>query len=540
MRLTASTLVLLASCGLLAHSFQALPQPVSCSSTCAPDAGQAPEVLPSGQPKPDVLYAPFIAFSPDSKSYVTALREELPTLYSVKTNKALTRYALAEKWLVSNARFCPDGKALALIWAVSGMPIWFLDAATGNKLCVADDCPWGHVPCAEFSPDGTVLAAAFEDEERKTRKWSRAIYFWEASSGRKLPKALPLKARCSALAFSVDSKFLAVEHTVLLNEEEFGGHPRTHGVVSQFKTWLELWQIDQPDKAWLIGTAVEDGYGKPYSSLLASDIDTNGTFRIRFSPTGKPLIFPAPRLEDAAIKGHRTVSVFDALSGNELLQYTEGAPERPPFLYSFFSPDRNTLAVVASGSLGSHVLTWNLTKARDEKRAKIGDRSAAQWEALWQALGEQGPPGHRALGALFATPRQTCAFLKTRIKAVPRSNPNPWPQLLADLNDAKYSVREQTQREWEKMGAAGLPVLAAALKKQGLTLEQRARLERVLDKLKDLDRPLDLLRPLQVIDLLERFDMRDARQILQTLADGEPAAWLTAEAKASLDRLDRR
>jgi hypothetical protein len=43
-----------------------------------------------------------------------------------------------------------------------------------------------------------------------------------------------------------------------------------------------------------------------------------------------------------------------------------------------------------------------------------------------------------------------------------------------------------------------------------------------------------------MIQLLERIGTADARQLLQTLASGDPDAPLKKEAKAAFDRLRRR
>jgi hypothetical protein len=45
------------------------------------------------------------------------------------------------------------------------------------------------------------------------------------------------------------------------------------------------------------------------------------------------------------------------------------------------------------------------------------------------------------------------------------------------------------------------------------------------------------LRELRAVEILERIGTSGARQVLRTLAKGSPAARVTREAKASLDRL---
>ena len=49
----------------------------------------------------------------------------------------------------------------------------------------------------------------------------------------------------------------------------------------------------------------------------------------------------------------------------------------------------------------------------------------------------------------------------------------------------------------------------------------------------------DILRAYRVVEVLERIDTAEARQALQTLADGAPGAMLTTQARAALVRLEK-
>ena len=48
------------------------------------------------------------------------------------------------------------------------------------------------------------------------------------------------------------------------------------------------------------------------------------------------------------------------------------------------------------------------------------------------------------------------------------------------------------------------------------------------------------LRALRAVEVLEKVGTPEARQVLEDLARGDPAAALTREARASLDRLGKR
>jgi hypothetical protein len=49
-----------------------------------------------------------------------------------------------------------------------------------------------------------------------------------------------------------------------------------------------------------------------------------------------------------------------------------------------------------------------------------------------------------------------------------------------------------------------------------------------------------MLRPRRAVEVLERAGTAEARQLLEHLAEGEPEAFLTREARAALDRSARR
>jgi hypothetical protein len=83
-----------------------------------------------------------------------------------------------------------------------------------------------------------------------------------------------------------------------------------------------------------------------------------------------------------------------------------------------------------------------------------------------------------------------------------------------------------------QLDGAGTEFLATSVKSRDLTLEQRLRLEKVLAKLEP-----DLLRWLRTVELLAEINTMQSRQLLNSIGKGEPSAWLTREANASLQRL---
>jgi HEAT repeat protein len=70
-------------------------------------------------------------------------------------------------------------------------------------------------------------------------------------------------------------------------------------------------------------------------------------------------------------------------------------------------------------------------------------------------------------------------------------------------------------------------------------VETRRRVEELLSRLKrDAVLTGEDLRRFRAIEVLEKIDTPEARQLLQTLARGADSAWLTREAKRTLERLE--
>jgi hypothetical protein len=70
-------------------------------------------------------------------------------------------------------------------------------------------------------------------------------------------------------------------------------------------------------------------------------------------------------------------------------------------------------------------------------------------------------------------------------------------------------------------------------------LEMSRRIERLLDRLKYPLTSPKMIRAVRAVEILEHIGTAPARQVLHELAQGEPGARLTEEAKASLQRLDK-
>jgi hypothetical protein len=109
-------------------------------------------------------------------------------------------------------------------------------------------------------------------------------------------------------------------------------------------------------------------------------------------------------------------------------------------------------------------------------------------------------------------------------------------RLIADLDSDHFMIRQKATEELSKLGGAVIPALRRALDDKP-SLEVRRRVQQSLDQARDWTP--ERLRPHRAIPALERIGTSQAKQVLQTLAQGAPEARRTEEAKSALRRMSR-
>jgi hypothetical protein len=161
-------------------------------------------------------------------------------------------------------------------------------------------------------------------------------------------------------------------------------------------------------------------------------------------------------------------------------------------------------------------------------------------EALWTDLASaDAARGYRALCQLAAVPRQAAALVKQRMRPAPTSDPRRLARLIHDLDDDRFTIREQATAELAALGEAAVPTLQEARKRQP-SPEAARRLRQLLEHCEEEIPPPEQLRQLRSVELLEGIGTSEARELLAKLASGTMATRLSREARASLNRLERR
>jgi hypothetical protein len=329
---------------------------------------------------------------------------------------------------------------------------------------------------AALSPDGRLVAAGDQHG---------VLLLWRSATGREVFRLPAHRGPVAALAFSPDGRTLA----------SGGAHDRS----------LRLWEV---------ATSKERHRLEVSATVMAP---------VAFSSEGVVL----------AAAGPESVRLWDVAGGKEL------APLRghhAAITCLAFSGDGQTLA---TGSGDGTALVWDV-HGLPPARPEAGRLTARELEALWADLaGADAARAYRAMRTLSAARKQALPFLQARLLSLSAAAREWLAQLLRDLDDHDFPVRDRATAELIKLGKLAEPALRAAVKGSP-SAEVRLRVRVILEKQDDTPAATPEWAPgLRALEVLEQVGTAEARQVLRKLAQAKPETWLTAEAGASLERLAR-
>jgi WD40 repeat protein len=202
-----------------------------------------------------------------------------------------------------------------------------------------------------------------------------------------------------------------------------------------------------------------------------------------------------------------------------------------------FSPDGRRFATAGGDAIA---LIWDMNPIRSKLPTLTGPLDPSQWESTWTALAdENGNKVTEAIRALAGDPKAAVAIFKDRVKPAPKPDDKQLAKLIAELDDAKFAVRQKAKRELEQLGEQAAPALLEAALNSAST-EVRKAAQRILDGLGTRTLGAGEMRAIRAVEVLEMCGTSEAKSLLKALATGAPAATLTDEAKGALDRLDKR
>jgi WD40 repeat protein len=446
----------------------------------------------------------------------------------------------------------PDGRyALSFEGDYEKLQIVVWDVVARRRLHRLQPPAFGALTTT-FSPDSSLLAAWLPGKETVVRIWdvptgNEVRYFKETKAG------WP-----GRLFFAADARtlFVAGKHLVgyeaATGKELFSWRMKPLPSNSGKEAAVGGRPVDPDDRiAWR--TLAVSPEGRMVACILAGGDFSQERVENRIvlceARTGKVLRRcndsgkPSPRsLEQlsfshdgrllASSDGH-IVHVWEVATGKEIRTY-EG--HRGDIESLAFSANGRRLA---SASSDSTVLIWNLVsmlRPADALVEQPGEKELGTWWADLAA--NDASRAHAAVWRLAEVPAVSVPFLRERLKPVPNTQAKEIRQHLDDLDNNSFAVRERAFQNLRSLGPAAAPALRQALEKR-VSLEVRRRLEQLVESLSG---PIsgESLRTLRALAVLEHAATPEARRVLQALADGAPGAWLSQEAKASLERLTRR
>ena len=457
---------------------------------------------------------------------------------------------LPQRGPILSAAFSPDGKQIAV---AADKTVRVFELSSGREAARLE--AGAKVGGIAFSPDGRHLAAVADGDTAQMWEISTAKVVWTMRSGQ------PANAR--GIAFTADGQRIAVarEATVCfcnatngqqLLMTSFGGRfskviaPDGKTLVTIMNaTQVMLWDIEKYHDLGTIDAdpkAVAAVVFAADSKTLATagsektvrlwDVATRkelhkiaSTAEVRclaFRPDGKTL---------AVASGDKWVRLYDIASGKETRRFGNVVGRINALAFS-----QDGLRLVTGGDEG--VIVWDLT--RDEKPfPKDFKLTAKELDALWTDLrSDDIRKSYTALRKLRAAPADSVPFLNRQFtQRKPVADEKKLAQLIADLDDDSFEVREKATDDLEKLGKAAGATIRRALA-DNPTAEARMRLQKLLTRLSS-EAPLnaDQTRDLMALRVLEMAGTPEARKALEALVRESAEWWVVREAKAALERL---
>lgn len=460
-----------------------------------------------------------LAFSLDGKTLVSqsngSIRSWEPStarqLHLLGGNGSLNRFALSS-----------DSQTVAFAERWGDKAIRLYDLAAGKEVRRLPGHEAGVWSLA-FSPDGRILASGgFNEQDQDGR-----VHLWDVITGRQLHVLRGHKHYVYELAFSSDGKILAsgsdtvrlwdvaTGKALLCFQQEVMG-PRSLTFSPDGKT---LAFVDQRDvlRVWEVAVAKE---------IFAVPLKNGwGVAGLAFSPDGRTLG-----------SGFSTgiVRLWDVPTAKAVLDLP-GHEGRVNTLA--FSHNGKTLA---SGSHDTSVLIWDTAAAVSRGLPAASEFGALDLADLWTDLAsEDAVRAHKALWGFAASGEKAISWMKNRLRPVKEADYKSIDQLMAELDDKEFPVREAATKQLKNLGIQAFPKLHLALQGRP-SPELRLRIEALLGGIQQPRPGSEHLRRTRAIQVLEHIGFPEASQILENLASGAAQAPQTQDAKAALQRVLRR
>jgi hypothetical protein len=234
---------------------------------------------------------------------------------------------------------------------------------------------------------------------------------------------------------------------------------------------------------------------------------------VTFSPEGQLLA-----LRD------ENVHLYEAAGGQRLA--TLPAAHRGAIIALAFSLDG---AVLATGGAEGNVVTWNC-----DALCKSAPQEPLSIDALWHDLRDtDAAKAHRAAVALRSVPKASIPLLGEKLEQTNWAAARRLRQLIAELDDDAFRVRQAATKELAAIGLEAVPLLRSE-NERSTSAESEKRLSQLLADPKLCQFSPESLRSLRAIQVLALIGNDEAKAVLRELAKGPPGMLITVESQKRL------
>jgi WD40 repeat protein len=437
-----------------------------------------------------------IAFSPDGKRVASSSQDAITRVSSIADSKLVAEFAGPARGARALA-FSADGRVLFAGGNSPEVFAWELADATEVVRLTT-----GHDGAVMAFADGGAFALTGNGEIRLEDTPER-LQIWSPTNRQPLVNIRIRgdgkddygSVRCDAALFSPDGRRLVSSQI-----SEYQGIRPSYGAAL-----LRLWERASGQPILTLAPTVTKVLAFSANGRLVASGGTgnSGHLRVGYGPG---------------------IDVWDTVTGRKA-----GALSVTPECVAF-SPDGLHLA---TGGRDHSILIWHAPRL---PAPKADAPTPEQREAWWPALSRDAATAYKAIAEMLDAPEYAVAVLKERVRPGRLSDADVVAKLIAQFDSKTYADRVKAQADLEKMGEGAVHLLKEALQNK-VSEEARRRLNALLRKC-DATSAAGLANH-RAVATLEWLATPAARTVLQTLADGAPAARLTIEARDSLKRLGR-
>jgi RNA polymerase sigma factor (sigma-70 family) len=474
-----------------------------------------------------------LRYTPDARSLISAAMDDTIRFWDPATGREFGQ-VLAHRggaWCLAVA---PDGKTVASGSLNDDKVIRFWDTTTHKetrRLEVNEG-----VQSLAFSPSGTTLLCGNTGNFGEATSYDPRL--WDVATGKEVRRFhVPGGSGCPA-TFSPDGKYLACQSgaSLLVWEAGTGRWVRQIPLGKKPVFPLSVTAVAfSPDSRTLVSVERDATLQNPVSAVrfweLASAKERLSIpcppawyADVCYSPDGKVL---------AVADAEHCVRLLDAATGKLRRRFAGHHAEIDSLA---FAPDGKS---VASASADTTILVWGVADLASAGPNPVAPLTARDLEELRGDLASaDAARAYRAIGALAARATQSVSFLREHMHPASALEGARVARLIAALDHEQFAVRQKAADE-----LAALEELVEAPLRKALAGLPSAQGRRTIQRLlEDLAAPLaapESLRLVRAVELLERLGTAAARDLLQKLATGAPAARLTQESQAALQRLGK-